>query len=169
MDGSAFDLDQRVRVEPFNFVAEQTQRTSDGVLPRTILTTGFSFDGTRVPLIGPQGIFKPTVLPGMPLSITTIPSWRGATLSERMGQNAFVTWVVHPTPWELEEELIARLSLPLNLDKNDGHPIHAVLSHLRREARARARELPIESRGRQDCGAACKTVEAEKGVWRNGS
>jgi hypothetical protein len=59
-------------------------------------------------------------------------------LSEWMGQNAFVTWVVHPTPWELEEHLIGALSLPLSLHQNDRHPFHAVLSKLRGEARSRA-------------------------------
>lgn len=31
------------------------------------------YRGTRVPLLGPQGIFKPKVLPEIPLSITTTP------------------------------------------------------------------------------------------------
>jgi hypothetical protein len=66
-----------------------------------------------------------------------------ATLSAWMQEHAFVTWMVHPTPWLVEEELIGRLSLPLNLDKNDGHPFRTVLSQLRREAKLRARALPI--------------------------
>jgi hypothetical protein len=64
-------------------------------------------------------------------------------LSEWMRQNAFVTWLVHPAPWELEKHLIGELALPLNLDQNDRHPLHAVLSQVRRKARARARALPI--------------------------
>ncbi len=43
------------------------------VLPRLILAQGFVFKGTRVPLLGPQGIFKPKVLTEIPLSITTSP------------------------------------------------------------------------------------------------
>ncbi len=61
MDLGGFDLDQRVRVAAFDFLAQQAQRTPDGVLPRTLLATGFTFDDIRVPLIDPQGIFKPGV------------------------------------------------------------------------------------------------------------
>ena len=43
------------------------------VLPRAILAQGFYYENERVPLIGPQGIFKPKVLPEIPLSITTAP------------------------------------------------------------------------------------------------
>lgn len=45
----------------------------DDVLPRDILAQGFDWEGQRVPLLGPQGIFKPRIL-DIPLSITTIPS-----------------------------------------------------------------------------------------------
>jgi hypothetical protein len=60
-----------------------------------------------------------------------------------MAENALVAWVVHPRPWELERQLIARVSLPLNLDQNRSHVSHSVLSALRRVAKERARELPI--------------------------
>ncbi len=63
MDGSAVDRDQRARLAAFNFLAEQTQLYSE-VLPLAILANGFTFQSTRVPLLGPQGIFKlehPTV------------------------------------------------------------------------------------------------------------
>ncbi|MFN2432717.1 MAG: HNH endonuclease, partial [Gemmatimonadota bacterium] len=42
-----------------------------------MLEQGFVFHGRRVPLLGPQGIFKPAVLPDMPLSITTVPVMPG--------------------------------------------------------------------------------------------
>ncbi len=38
-----------------------------------MLATGFIFEGERVPLVGPTGIFKPRVLREVPLSITTAP------------------------------------------------------------------------------------------------
>jgi len=38
-----------------------------------VLAQGFEFDGRRVPLLGPEGIFKPAILPSIPLSITTAP------------------------------------------------------------------------------------------------
>jgi hypothetical protein len=65
------------------------------------------------------------------------------TLSDWMAQNAFVVWMVHPEPWEVEEALIQQLSLPLNLDQNRHHVFHQVLSAKRREAKAQARALPI--------------------------
>ena len=52
------------------------------VLPRFLLANGFMFDGRRVPLIGPQGIFKPGVMTETPLSITTIP---GGPYDDSMG------------------------------------------------------------------------------------
>ncbi|NCA72222.1 MAG: hypothetical protein EOM91_19540 [Sphingobacteriia bacterium] len=64
-------------------------------------------------------------------------------LSERMAKNAFVTWVADPAPWVLEEQLIAGLSLPLNLDMNRGHPFGAALREARRRAKGRARELEV--------------------------
>lgn len=76
MDHGAFDLDQKVRLAAFRYLTEHSQLHGE-VLPRTILATGFTFDGTRVPLIGPQGIFKPAILPEMPLSITTVPVVEG--------------------------------------------------------------------------------------------
>jgi putative restriction endonuclease len=41
------------------------------VIPREILAKGFEFEGQRVPLVSPQGIFKPKILPEIPLSIAT--------------------------------------------------------------------------------------------------
>src|SRR2546428_13546407 len=70
------DLDQRVRTAAFRFLEDQTQLRGE-VLPREILAQGFAFEGQRVPLIGPQGIFKPALLPEMPLSITTVPEVEG--------------------------------------------------------------------------------------------
>jgi hypothetical protein len=34
-------------------------------------------------------------------------------------ENALVCWVEHPQPWDLEEQLLKTLSLPLNIDGND--------------------------------------------------
>ncbi len=54
-------LDTRIRMAAFEWLEEQTSRYGD-VLPRTLLAEGFRIDGVRVPLLGPQGIFKPQVL-----------------------------------------------------------------------------------------------------------
>jgi putative restriction endonuclease len=70
------DIDGRVRLAAFTFLAERTRIHGDE-LPYSILLKGFEFEGRRVPLLGPQGIFKPAVLPELPLTITTAPSVRG--------------------------------------------------------------------------------------------
>ncbi|CRI66925.1 conserved exported hypothetical protein [Thiocapsa sp. KS1] len=49
-------------------------------------------------------------------------------LSGWMADNAFVTWVVDPAPWVLEEKLISGLSLPLNVDMNRGHALNSLTS-----------------------------------------
>ena len=43
------------------------------VLPYTLLKQGFEFDGERVKVVGPQGIFQPRAM-GAPLSVTTSPN-----------------------------------------------------------------------------------------------
>lgn len=58
-------------------------------------------------------------------------------------RNALVVWVPTETPWELEEELITSVPLPLKLDQNRGHPFHATLSDLRRAARRDACSRPV--------------------------
>lgn len=64
-------------------------------------------------------------------------------LSEWMQANAFVCWVDHPEPWSLEEELIARYDLPLNLDQNRRNAFHPELTAVRKAAKARADTLPV--------------------------
>ncbi len=64
--------DARVRRAAFEWLEDQVRLHGD-VLPRPLLAQGFDFEGTRVPLVGPQGIFKPRVLT-LPISIATIPS-----------------------------------------------------------------------------------------------
>src|SRR3989454_12857750 len=70
------DIDSRVRLAAFEFLSERIQVLGD-VLSRDLLERGFEFDGRRVPLIGPQGIFKPAILPEIPLTITTVPAVEG--------------------------------------------------------------------------------------------
>src|SRR5438105_1892477 len=41
-------------------------------MPRETLVDGFTFEGRRVPLMSPQGIFTPAAC-SMPLSLTTVP------------------------------------------------------------------------------------------------
>ncbi len=63
--------DARVRNAAFEWLAGQVDHHGD-VLPRALLAQGFEYRGRRVPLIAPQGIFKPAVME-LPLSITTAP------------------------------------------------------------------------------------------------
>ncbi len=72
------DRDRAVRERAFEFLAVQTALHGDA-LPWSTLAAGFSFEGTRVPLISQQGIFKPAVLTEIPLSIRTSPVREGET------------------------------------------------------------------------------------------
>jgi len=67
------DRDATVRLRAFDFLTEQRRRFDEASIPRSVLERGFDFEGVRVPLIGPQGIFKPAILPELPLTITTAP------------------------------------------------------------------------------------------------
>ena len=65
------DLDARVRLAAFRFLEEQVRLAGeDTSIRRDVLQRGFTYEGQRVPLLGPQGIFKPRILPEIPLSIT---------------------------------------------------------------------------------------------------
>ena len=64
--------DATVRNAAFEWIKAQVDSHGD-VLPRALLAGGFTLNGSRVPLVGLQGIFKPRVLSGAPLSITTAP------------------------------------------------------------------------------------------------
>jgi putative restriction endonuclease len=71
-----FDIDDAVRTAAFAFLAEEGRIRGEGwppVLPRSVLSEGFVFGNRRVPLVGPQGIFKPAILPAIPISIATAP------------------------------------------------------------------------------------------------
>jgi putative restriction endonuclease len=66
------DLDLRVRLAAFAFLDELQRKSDSDVLSRDRLLEGFLFDGQRVPLVSPQqGIFKPRLLPSIPLSVLT--------------------------------------------------------------------------------------------------
>ncbi len=64
--------DSFVRNAAFGWLADQVAIHGD-VLPRHLIERGLTLRGVRVPLVGPQGIFKPKVMTS-PISITTAPS-----------------------------------------------------------------------------------------------
>ena len=61
------NLDQQVRIKAFEFLRNLQSVYGDNI-PRTLLEKGFEYEGRRVPLIGPQGIFKPAILPEIPIT-----------------------------------------------------------------------------------------------------
>jgi len=69
---SAAGTDYQVRLAAFAFLEQQTQLHGD-TLSWSVLTKEFRFAGQRVPLLGASGIWKPAVLPRVPLSVTTAP------------------------------------------------------------------------------------------------
>jgi len=62
--------EEQVRLTAFQWLADQVDLHGD-ILPRALLAQGFELEGIRIPLVAPQGIFKPRVLKDIPLSITT--------------------------------------------------------------------------------------------------
>ena len=65
------------------------------------------------------------------------------TLTDWMAENALVTWIATPAPWEVEAQLLDELDLPLNLDQNSGNHFYPTLREVRKDAREKARALPI--------------------------
>lgn len=61
--------DEQIRLAAFNWIKQQTDIHND-VLTRELLRQGFIFENERIPLVAPQGIFKPRLM-DYPLSITT--------------------------------------------------------------------------------------------------
>lgn len=70
-------------------------------------------------------------------------------LDEWMEENAYVCWVTHPKPWEIEADIIESFSLPLNIQDNRHHPFSQTLSEMRRQAKRIARETPIANESNQ--------------------
>ncbi len=66
------DVDLQVRLAAFAWLSQQASVHGD-VFTRQALQEGLDFEGQRVPLVAPQGIFKPRMLE-LPLSITTVAS-----------------------------------------------------------------------------------------------
>jgi putative restriction endonuclease len=66
------NTDNQIRLKAFNFLKNLQSLYGDNI-PRALLEKGFLHENRKVPLIGPQGIFKPAVLSEIPVSITTAP------------------------------------------------------------------------------------------------
>ena len=61
-----------IRTKIFEWLQQKVIEYDD-VLPFSEISRGFIHNGERVPLIGPQGIFKPRIISYYPISITTSP------------------------------------------------------------------------------------------------
>ncbi len=66
------ELDPAIRLRAFEWLREQTQLNGP-VLSRRLLEQGFIYGDIRIPLVSPQGIYKPKLM-RLPLSITTAPN-----------------------------------------------------------------------------------------------
>lgn len=112
MEAKKAVTDAHVRNAAFEWLAEQVRLHGD-VLPRSVLAQGFRYQENRVPLLGPQGIFKPKIME-LPLSITTIPGGpyndklieKGPLLYRYRGENPR-----HPDNKGLREAMMKRLPL----------------------------------------------------------
>ncbi|HEX7277808.1 MAG TPA: HNH endonuclease [Acidimicrobiales bacterium] len=87
------DRDRLVRLSAFAWLAHQIEVRGE-VLPISVLREGFVYDNRRVPLMGPQGIFKPAALPDAPLSITTVPivEGRDRPYEDEIGPDGFLRY-----------------------------------------------------------------------------
>ena len=81
-------LNARIRSSAFAWLRDQVERLGD-VLPRSLLAKGFEFEGERIPLLAPQGIFKPKVLTDGPLSIATTPE---SPYSDALGKDGLLRY-----------------------------------------------------------------------------
>ena len=70
-------------------------------------------------------------------------------LDDWMEKNAFVCWVEHVSPWEVEKHIIKNVSLPLNIRDNKHHPFSEELQRLRTRVKQQAREMPIANEDNQ--------------------
>ena len=63
-------MEDRIRLRAFQWLKDQEAIYGD-ILPRKLLEQGFDYDGQRITLIGPSGIWKPKGFSQIPISITT--------------------------------------------------------------------------------------------------
>ena len=64
-------MESDIRAAAFRWISLQFD-VHGGAIPREILTQGFDYQGERVTIIGPAGIWKPRQFDIIPLSITTV-------------------------------------------------------------------------------------------------
>ncbi len=115
MSAADLDLDTRVRVAAFEFLQRQTELYGTELTYERLLR-GFQFEGRRVPLIAPQGIFKPAVLAELPLSIATAPpsDRKPAPYDDRLEQNGVLAYRYRGTDPMHRDNVALRLAMLRN-------------------------------------------------------
>lgn len=63
-------MDHQIRLAAFKWLEHKSLLYDDGILHRKLLEEGFLYQGKRITLMGPKGIWKPKYM-HLPLSITT--------------------------------------------------------------------------------------------------
>jgi putative restriction endonuclease len=106
------ELDARVRSGAFEYLRDQTALHGE-VLPFATLTRGIRFEGQRVPLLGPQGIFKPAILPEMPLSIMTkaVTEGEARPYDDELGADGFLRYRYRGTDPRHRDNVGLRLAM----------------------------------------------------------
>ena len=107
------ERDSQVRLRAFKFLDEQ-RLVFGGELPHEALRLGFEFEGHRVPLQGPQGIFKPKALSlPVPLSLTTAPERpdRPRPYKDEMGPDNLLRYRYRGTDPDHHENAGLRLAM----------------------------------------------------------
>jgi len=66
-------------------------------------------------------------------------STQNRALSTWQREHLRLSWAEHARPWEIEGDVVAALSPPLNLAGNSSHPFHQKLSDARATFRDAAR------------------------------
>ncbi len=88
-----------IRTYAFSWLADQVAIHGEVLPRRPLLEKGFAFQGTRIPLLGPSGIFKPANM-SLPLSITTTPD---SPYKDEISPDGFVQYRYrgnNPTYWD---------------------------------------------------------------------
>ena len=77
-----------IRSQIFEWL-QQAVIEHDDVLPYPVIKNGFIYQGNPVPLMGPQGIFKPKILQYYPISITTSPN---SPYADKISENSTISY-----------------------------------------------------------------------------
>jgi putative restriction endonuclease len=106
------DDDWPIRLAAFEFLDHLVQLHGD-ILPNALLQRGFVYESRRIPLRGPQGIFKPAAIPEIPLSIRTAPAIAGRErpYEDRFDESGFITYKYRGTDPQHHENVGLRRAM----------------------------------------------------------